>query len=121
METMKYWNLIIRRDLVYADKWESAEFSVKAFVFGELFKLAQGKMKRYESDLFHDANWINKYLTGPCQFDWVLRESGTHIGQDVAFLVSDWNMFSDVLGVYRFEIILDDVKFVLNIYQAKDN
>lgn len=56
--------------------------SVRAGVFGELVKLAAPVLEHYHSDLFHDAEWLGKYLNGPMEFYFSVDDSGTCIGID---------------------------------------
>lgn len=60
--------------------------SVNAYTFGYLITLADGVVKRYHSDLYRDAQWLEKHLTGPMTFYYVVRENGTHIGCDLQAL-----------------------------------
>lgn len=52
-----------------------------ARVFGFLAEKAGPVVKHYHSDLYHDAQWLEKYLFGDSfTFYWAVREYGTHIG-----------------------------------------
>lgn len=55
--------------------------SIRAGMFGEMVKLAAPVLRAYHSDLFHDALWIAEKVMGPIEFDWLVREMGTHIGE----------------------------------------
>lgn len=57
-----------------------------ARVFGELLKLAEGKISAYTSDLYHDAMWLSQNLVGKhgTEFYFGVRASGTSI---------DWSTF----------------------------
>jgi len=59
--------------------FEDLQLSIRARLFGELVKRATPVVKEYESDLFHDANWLTQHVNGPCTFDWLVRDSGTNI------------------------------------------
>lgn len=60
--------------------------SIRALLFGELVKRAT-PIESYHSDLFHDALWIDKYVTGEFTWYWMVHDSGTHIGTDLAAAV----------------------------------
>lgn len=110
----RVWNKIDSDNMVYGGTWGDVETSIQAKVFGHMLELAQGRLVSYRSDLYHDALWIDKIVTGPCQFDWVARESGTFIGDSVQHIkLDDW---VDAVK-YRFEIINEDGRWMLNIYQ----
>jgi hypothetical protein len=68
--------------------WGNTETDVShavPLVFGRLVRLAASVIKRYESDLFHDAQWLRKHMTGRSfTFVWSVGESGTGIGADEA-------------------------------------
>ena len=54
---------------------------MKADVFAVMCEIAEGIIKHYKSDLFHDA----RYLENRCDFSqpvfWSVGDCGTHIGQ----------------------------------------
>lgn len=53
------------------------------FVFGHLVQLAAPVMTLYQSDLFHDALWLNDHAVGSSfTFYWSVNETGTSIGLD---------------------------------------
>lgn len=53
-----------------------------ARAFGELLQLAEGTVKHFTSDLYHDAMWLHENLPGKhgTEFYYGVRESGTSIG-----------------------------------------
>lgn len=113
--TYPIWDKIDERTLVYASRWEEAESLVKSTTFGVLVELSEGVIKNYRSDLFHDAKWIEENVTGPRQFDWVVRTSGTFLGDVIKHLkMEDW----DGSVKYRMEIRNNDGHWVLVIYKA---
>lgn len=61
--------------------FEDLSSSILALLFGHMVRLAAPVVEEYHSDLFHDAEWIRKNVTGPTSFDFVVRTSGTHVGQ----------------------------------------
>lgn len=111
----KVWNLIDSGTLCWGADWEGSESSVRALVFGKMVGLGQNRIERYQSDLFHDAIWLRENLTGPMQFDWIARASGTFIGE-VCSHVKTEDYENSVY--YRFEIVEEDRKWTLNIYEA---
>lgn len=60
--------------------WPEAAGPVRAKLFGEMVKRAGSVIVEYHGDLYHDAQWINENVNGPCEFLWMPRHSGTHIG-----------------------------------------
>lgn len=50
--------------------------------FGELLKLAFPTVEHYHSDFYHDAQWLEKHLTGEMTFFFGFDEYGTAIGCD---------------------------------------
>lgn len=56
-------------------------------VFGHLVRLTAGVVQEYHSDLYRDAEWLPKNVTGPCEMDFVVRYHGTHLG----LVGADWN------------------------------
>jgi hypothetical protein len=112
----RVWNKIDSKTLVNGAEWCDAQSTVRAMVFGKMVELAKDRIKFYQSDLYHDAIWLLNTLTGPLQFDWIARESGTFIG-DVTLHVKDDEWAKSAR--YRFDIRLEgDRKWVLDIYEA---
>lgn len=111
----KVWNLIDSQTLCWGANWEGSESTVRATVFGKMVNLGRDRIKSYSSDLFHDAMWLKEMLTGPMQFDWIARHSGTFIGEVCSHVKAD-DYENSVY--YRFEIIEQDRKWILNIYEA---
>lgn len=56
----------------------------RAPLFGKLVALAFPILERYQSDLYHDALWIEQNVEGPMTFYFSCDESGTMIGLDFA-------------------------------------
>ncbi len=67
---------------------ETIEQPVISRLFGELVKRATPVVEHYHSDLYHDANWLTGHVTGPCEFLWMARQSGTEIGEIVKVYMS---------------------------------
>lgn len=61
---------------------ETFQSCVNSLLFGEMVRRAQPTLAHYQGDLFHDARWMERHVTGPTTFWWVHREWGTHIGDD---------------------------------------
>lgn len=77
--------------------------TAKAVLFGHMVKCAaKDGLSSYLSDLFHDALWIEKNVNAPGIFYWAVRDSGTHIGLDVDFVLTAAREMSAV--VYRIEL-----------------
>lgn len=59
--------------------WDEARTPVLALLFGELVKRAAPIVQEYQSDLFHDAAWLQGHVNGPTEFYWMARHSGTNM------------------------------------------
>ena len=83
--------------------------AVKALMFGELVKLAIPVVKHYQSDLFHDALWIEK-LTGPAEFYFIVRTWGTHIGTDfdIVKAITNGNQNDENMKAYKVNLTCED-------------
>jgi hypothetical protein len=57
--------------------------SIRALLFGAMLDRAENVVQAYRSDLFHDALWLDKYVTGEFSWYWMLRRHGTHVGTDL--------------------------------------
>lgn len=112
----KVWNKLSSRILVYGGDWQSAQSTVRATTFAKMVELAKDKIQYYISDLYHDALWLNQELNGPGEFEWVVRESGTWIGETAKIIKEDtYAPFTR----YKFEIREDDnQKWVLDTYES---
>lgn len=111
------WNLLDERNLVYSS-FEEMESSIKAKVFGILVELSEGRIKDYRSDLWHDALWLNEAITGPMSFDWIVRDSGTFIGESAEQV--DMSMWAGAIK-YRFELVHNDSKWSVRIWEAVED
>lgn len=60
---------------------------VNSLLFGEMVRRALPTLAHYHGDLFHDARWMERHVTGPTTFWWVHREWGTNIGDDFAVML----------------------------------
>lgn len=66
-----------------SDNTATDVWPARALLFGELVKLAAPAIKHYQSDLYHDAMWLSRYLKGASfAFFWSVDESGTTIGTE---------------------------------------
>lgn len=112
----RVWNLLDSETMQWGGTWADAQSSIRSYVFGKMIDLSKDRIKHYQSDLYHDAMWLNEYLIGPMQIDWVVRESGTFIGEVTMHINdSEW----EKIARYRFDIrVENDRKWVLDIYQA---
>jgi len=77
--------------------------SMRAILFGHMVRRATPVMAWFQSDLYHDANWLTENVTGPITFDWAVYESGTSVG-DSARYIATLNRTSAVL--YSVEVSL---------------
>jgi len=69
---------ILLRSTSAVDVHEAAQY-----VYGYLARLAAPVLRRYWSDLYRDAMWIDKYVRGEeFTFWWSVDSSGTGIGTD---------------------------------------
>ncbi len=71
---------------LYLNNDDSVTESVRAILFGYLVRLARPVQENYHSDLYHDAMWITSNVTDATEFEFVVRQNGTHIGTDAASL-----------------------------------
>lgn len=83
------------------------EPSILAALFGEMVRRAAPGMTHYQSDLFHDVIWMQRYITGPGTFYWVHRPMGTHIGNDLAFVTSSASICG-ATAFYRIDLTVSD-------------
>jgi hypothetical protein len=82
---------------------EISETGTHAAVFAELVTLSRPIVSHYLSDLYHDALWLSRNLTGSdTTFYYGLRETGTSIGFD-ADLVGAHNV-----ALYRIRVYVVD-------------
>lgn len=64
-------------DLCWDDDFSS---TVLSKTFAQMVVRAEGVIKSYHGDLFHDAEWLRRNVSGTKQFYWSARECGTYIG-----------------------------------------
>lgn len=62
--------------------WAFAQSPVKALLFGHMVRLATPVMHQYQSDLYHDATWLEHKLRPTHTFEWLVRPSGTNLSDD---------------------------------------
>lgn len=55
--------------------------TIRARLFGEMVARTTMVVQQFHSDLFHDAHWLTQHVHGACEFDWLVRHSGTNIGE----------------------------------------
>lgn len=65
---------------------DKIETPVLSLMFGEMVKRSMGVVEQYQSDLYHDAQWLERNVIGPCVFFWGPRTWGTVIGMDRALV-----------------------------------
>lgn len=110
-----HWNKIDSKILAYGGEWEHVASSIRSRLFGHMVILADDRIKFYKSDLYHDALWIEEYITGPIYFDWIVGEFGTYIG-DIVKEMKVKGQRGDIM--YRLEIKHDDGQWLLDINEA---
>lgn len=76
--------------------FEDLRSSILALTFGEMVKLATPVLKRYHSDLFHDATTLEQYVTGPLKFTFSFDDYGTFLwlGEDTPDYVCRVNRYN---------------------------
>lgn len=79
---------------------------VLAYLFGELVQLASPFVTNYHSDLFRDAEYLQKFVTGPATFFYRVRPYGTHIGTDLSLVAQGFDPLTERL--YRVELAQTD-------------
>ena len=55
--------------------------TIRARLFGELLKRSAWIVEEFQSDLFHDAQWLRDNVNGPCEFLFMARRHGTNIAE----------------------------------------
>lgn len=65
----------------YTFEDEGKGTTILAHLYGQMVKRAIPVVSHYLSDLFHDAEWLRAHVTGPTEFLWMVRESGTQLGE----------------------------------------
>lgn len=60
--------------------------SIRPRLFGEMVKRAIPVVKEYHSDLFHDVHWLEENVTGETTFDFLVRTSGTNLGESARIM-----------------------------------
>lgn len=80
----------IHERLVGWGTFEELASSIKQLTFGELVKLATPVLKRYHSDLWHDAKWLELHLQDNAQegvtWYYATCDSGTAIGTERSYI-----------------------------------
>jgi hypothetical protein len=59
--------------------WAQAKRPVLALLFGHMVRRATPVMHEYQSDLYHDALWLEQHCVPGTSFDWLVRPSGTNL------------------------------------------
>lgn len=62
--------------------FEDGQRPIRALLFGEMVRRATPLMHQFQSDLFHDAVWLEDRLLGEQSFDWLVRPSGTNLSDE---------------------------------------
>lgn len=94
-------------EVIWSDTRSTDVSHAAHLVFGRLVRLAAPVIRRYESDLYHDATWLRTHLAGTAfTFFWSVGESGTHIGTDEALAYQAARTLHHT-GMYRITVALD--------------
>jgi hypothetical protein len=72
--------------LCYDDNFST---TVLSGIFAQMVERSRDVVEHYVGDLFHDAEWLRTYVTGPVVFYWTTREYGTYIGLEPFWLESN--------------------------------
>lgn len=91
--------------LVGWGNFDTMRESILPRVFGYLVRLATHVAHEYHGDLFHDAEWLRKNLTGETSFLYLVRYSGTNLG-DSARLMFESLAYDAVL--YNIDLSVDE-------------
>jgi len=65
--------------------FEDLSTAILARTFGVMVELSLPVVKEYHSDLFHDSTWLRENVKGEMTFDFVVRTSGTHVGDSAKY------------------------------------
>lgn len=109
------WSEVETSTLVYCTEWATGESTIRACVFGKMVELAKDVVTNYVSDLYHDAMWIALTLDGPCSFEYVVRDYGTHVGESATYIKIEEDATA---RKYRFDLFNDGGRWKLTISQA---
>lgn len=72
----------INRRTIWLRCDDGCDDALRAALFGELVKCTHGLTQWYHSDLYHDARWVSRNVTGPMIFWYAARDLGASIGTD---------------------------------------
>lgn len=88
------------------EKFATVARPVRALLFGEMVRRAAPIMEHYQSDLFHDAMWINENVHGECAFDWSIRPTGTCLSDSPDPATNDVAIAAAAVR-YRVELVIE--------------
>lgn len=74
-------------------------------IFGHMVQLATPVVKEFHGDLFHDAEWLRKNIDGPCSFEFLVRTSGTNVGESARIMV---NIGAPGAILYRLTVAMEE-------------
>lgn len=74
-------------------------------IFGHMVQLATPVVEEFLGDLFHDAEWLRKNVTGPCSFGFMVRTSGTNLGESARIMGS---IGAPGAILYRLTVAMED-------------
>lgn len=68
--------------------FEELKGSILPRMFGHMVVLATPVVREYHGDLYHDATWLRENVTGPLEFSYMVRTSGTNLGASADSMLS---------------------------------
>lgn len=97
----------------WIDDFAEGARPIRAILFGEMVRRATPIMEHFQSDLFHDAIWINENVNGVTAFDWLIRPSGTNLSANPDPTLNDARIGVKIgagegAAFYRIELISED-------------
>lgn len=84
------------------EDFTSAKRPALAALFGHMVKLTRPVTQNFVSDLYHDAHWLDEFITGETEFHWMARLNGTNIGESA--IVQEHITFEEPRDLYHVRI-----------------
>jgi hypothetical protein len=75
-----------------------------AKLFGAMVRRSRLVTEHYHSDLFHDAGWMQKYVTGEMSFYWAPRTFGSNIGTEPSLVGYGFTERDTTMHFYRVDV-----------------
>ncbi len=83
---------------------EQIQPPVRSLLFGEMVRRAFHRLEQYQSDLYHDALWLERFVTGPTTFWWLVRDYGTHMSSDLGYFAHIFAAHGSAGDFYRVDV-----------------